>query len=60
MAEGIRYAFVGNVPGHEGNNTYCPRCKQAVIVRKGFFIMEKHVEDGRCVFCEEPIAGVWS
>ena len=26
MSKGIHYAFVGNVPGHPGNCTYCPKC----------------------------------
>ncbi len=56
---GIRYPFVGNVPGHPGNNTYCPSCGKVVISRKGFFITEKHIKENRCEFCREPIAGVW-
>jgi pyruvate formate lyase activating enzyme len=59
VAEGIRYPFVGNVPGHRGNHTYCPTCKKAVIVRVGFFITEKHLINGRCEYCDEPIAGVF-
>ena len=38
MAKGIRYAYVGNVPNHPGNHTYCPRCKKVVIKRMGFFL----------------------
>jgi pyruvate formate lyase activating enzyme len=59
LDKGIHYAFVGNVPGHPGNHTYCPSCGQPVIVRRGFFINEMHVEDGRCQYCEEGIAGAW-
>lgn len=59
VAEGIRYPFVGNVPGHKGNHTYCPSCGKAVIVRIGFFITEKHLIEGRCEYCNEPIAGVF-
>ncbi|MCK7507677.1 MAG: radical SAM protein [Desulfobacterales bacterium] len=29
LAEGIRYAYVGNVPNHEGNHTYCHQLPQA-------------------------------
>lgn len=56
---GIRYPFVGNAPGHKGNNTYCPSCSKPVIKRTGFFITGFHVSEGRCEFCREPIAGVW-
>ncbi|MGQ9590980.1 MAG: AmmeMemoRadiSam system radical SAM enzyme [Planctomycetota bacterium] len=60
MEKGIRYAFVGNVPGHPGNHTYCPSCKRAVVKRTGFFVVENHLEDGKCSNCGTKIAGVWS
>lgn len=60
MDKGIHYAFVGNVPGHPGNNTYCPNCGEIVIKRSGFFVLENHVQDGKCGYCQHPIAGVWS
>jgi pyruvate formate lyase activating enzyme len=58
--EGLRYAFVGNVPGHPGNNTTCPGCGEVVIGRKGFFITEQNLRGGRCGHCDTPIAGVWA
>ena len=58
--KGIHYAFVGNVPGHSGNQTYCPKCGKVVIERRGFFVRHKNLVDGKCKFCGEPIAGVWS
>jgi len=60
MKRGIRYAFVGNVPGHPGNNTYCPKCGRAVIERTGFLVTAFRLEDGKCNGCKTPIAGVWS
>ncbi len=60
MERGIRYAYVGNVPDHPGNHTYCPRCRKVVIRRSSFFINEIQMKNGRCVFCGEKIAGVWS
>ena len=60
MAAGIHYAYVGNVPGHPGNHTYCPRCKKVVIARSSFFVTSNDLQAGRCRFCQQPIAGVWS
>jgi pyruvate formate lyase activating enzyme len=60
MAAGIHYAYVGNVPGHPGNHTYCPGCGKPVITRTNFFVTERHVIDGRCEYCRHEIAGVWS
>lgn len=56
---GIHYAYVGNVPGHAGNHTYCPSCGKAVIERDNFFVTSVNLKDGRCAFCRRAIAGVW-
>ncbi|RPH94109.1 AmmeMemoRadiSam system radical SAM enzyme [candidate division KSB1 bacterium] len=60
ISKGIRYAYVGNVPGHEGNHTYCPGCGRIVIHRNGFFVSEFHIQNGACEYCGQTIAGVWS
>ncbi|MBU2501885.1 AmmeMemoRadiSam system radical SAM enzyme [bacterium] len=60
LAAGLHHPYVGNVPGHEGNHTYCPACGKTVIRRRGFLIETNHVRDGTCGFCGTPIAGVWS
>ena len=60
MARGIRYAYVGNVPGHHGNNTFCPWCKKEIIVRTQFFVLESNVNNGRCGYCGKKIAGVFA
>jgi pyruvate formate lyase activating enzyme len=59
MNKGIHYAFVGNVPGHEGNHSYCPSCRKAIIKRSGFFVTENNIKNGKCGFCGTVIAGVW-
>ncbi len=57
MEEGLRYVYVGNVPGHEGENTHCPSCKRPVIKRVGFEITEWRLSDeNRCEFCGERVA----
>lgn len=60
MMKGIHYAFVGNVPGHEGNCTYCPKCGKIVIKRTGLFTTEIHLKNGKCEYCNYKIAGVWN
>jgi len=53
---GLEHVYVGNVPGHEGENTYCPGCGLPVITRYGFSIREYRVtEDGRCPECGASI-----
>ena len=60
MDRGLRYAYIGNVPGHPGNHTYCPRCRRRVITRQDFFVLESALKNGRCGACGCAIAGVWS
>ena len=60
MSKGIHYAYVGNVPNHPGNHTYCPKCGKVIIRRNAFFITEMNMEHGNCKFCGRSIAGVWS
>lgn len=55
--EGLYYVYMGNVPGHKGEYTYCPSCKKPVIKRIGFYITGWYLtEDNRCNFCGEKIA----
>ena len=60
MQQGLRFAYVGNVPGHPGNNTYCPKCGRAVIERDGLFVTGNHLKRGCCGYCGRAIPGVWS
>ena len=60
MEKGLHYVYVGNVPGHPGNHTHCPQCGKIVIRRMSFFVEEMNLKNGRCKFCGEKIAGVWS
>jgi pyruvate formate lyase activating enzyme len=57
---GLQYAYIGNVPGHPGENTYCPQCKKMIIKRSGYNILENQVKNGKCPACNGKIAGIWS
>lgn len=57
---GLEYVYVGNIPGHPGNSTYCPRDGQLLIGRTGYWITENNLtSDGHCPTCGEAIPGVW-
>jgi len=49
--EGIKYVYLGNVPGHELENTYCPSCGKPVIKRYQFYVYEVNLNDDKCKFC---------
>lgn len=57
--EGLHYVYVGNVPGHPAENTYCPRCRRVVVERTGYTIASVHLRKGKCQYCQQTIAGVW-
>ncbi len=56
---GIRYVYVGNVPNHEGNHTFCHSCGRMLVKREGYVISQMHITDSTCRFCGAEIAGVW-
>jgi len=60
MKEGIRYVYVGNVPGHEGNHTYCHNCGKLLVKRTGYHIPEYNLNGSRCKFCDTEIPGEWT
>ncbi len=59
-AEGLRYVYVGNVPGHPWENTYCPECKTVAVERYGFDITGWNLDEkNKCLSCgyQLPIHG---
>ncbi len=59
IEEGLRYVYEGNIPGMGNENTYCYRCKELLIKRFGFSIIENRIEDGKCFNCGAEIDGVF-
>ncbi len=57
--EGLQYVYIGNVPGHERNSTFCPQCGAKVIERVHFSVLSLDVVKGKCRFCGQAIPGVW-
>jgi pyruvate formate lyase activating enzyme len=55
----LEFVYIGNVPGHPGANTFCPRCDQMIVRRAGFMVVENKVTNGTCPYCGTPIPGIW-
>jgi len=56
MAEGLKYVYIGNVPGHSHENSYCPGCQQSLVERCGFSITRYNISpDKHCPYCGEEI-----
>jgi len=58
-AEGLHYVYIGNVPGHPAESTYCPKCRRVVVERAGYAIRGMHLKQGKCQFCQQTIPGLW-
>lgn len=59
-ANGVRFAYTGNVHDREGGTTRCQSCGEAVIVRDWFDIVSYRLDDsGRCRRCGTTLAGVF-
>ncbi|MEJ5347969.1 MAG: AmmeMemoRadiSam system radical SAM enzyme [Desulfosoma sp.] len=58
LKAGLRYVYTGNVPGDEGENTYCPQCGAVVMKRYGFSIKPQGISKGACTACGARIHGV--
>jgi pyruvate formate lyase activating enzyme len=55
---GLRYVYVGNMPGARLEDTYCPGCGRAVIGRWGFQVRDYAIQDSKCAHCGTAIDGV--
>jgi pyruvate formate lyase activating enzyme len=59
LESGLIYVYIGNLPGNLAENTYCPKCNKLLVERRGYFIVQNNIEEGRCRYCGEEIDGVW-
>jgi pyruvate formate lyase activating enzyme len=57
--EGLKFVYIGNVPGFDFENTLCPKCHNLLVERRGYTILQNHIFGGKCTFCSTTIAGVW-
>ena len=58
---GLKHVYTGNLPGHSGENTYCPDCGKIVVKRSGYNVLGINFDiDGMCTNCgyELNIAGI--
>jgi pyruvate formate lyase activating enzyme len=61
VANGVRYAYTGNVRDAEGEATRCHDCGASLIERDGYAIRAwRLTDDGRCDRCGARCAGVFA
>ena len=59
LEEGLKYVYIGNVPGHEAASTWCPSCGELLIRRIGYEVEVVNLAQGTCLSCGAVIEGVW-
>ncbi|HED16053.1 MAG TPA: AmmeMemoRadiSam system radical SAM enzyme, partial [Gammaproteobacteria bacterium] len=60
LANGIHYAFTGNVHDEDGESTYCHHCGEKLIGRDWYVMTEWHLDSNACCkHCGTHVAGVF-
>jgi pyruvate formate lyase activating enzyme len=59
LEAGLKYVYLGNIPGNPAENTCCHACGKLLIGRTGYRIGEMHLKDGKCAYCGAAIPGIW-
>jgi len=60
---GLNYVYVGNIDDKAHETTYCPRCGEIAIDRRGHigqYVTNHLIDKNSCPYCGTPIEGVWS
>ncbi|MCD6594050.1 AmmeMemoRadiSam system radical SAM enzyme [bacterium] len=57
--EGLKFVYIGNVPGENGEDTFCPSTGKKVIDRTGFWIMDNKIDSNGISPDGSKIPGVW-
>jgi pyruvate formate lyase activating enzyme len=58
--EGLKYIYIGNVPGNESTDTKCPFCGNVVVRRQGYRVVFNNLTGGNCPACKKKVDGIWN
>jgi pyruvate formate lyase activating enzyme len=59
LGQGCNFVYTGNLPGVQGENTYCPKCGELVVDRHHHTTLSDSLAEGKCPKCGTAIPGVW-
>lgn len=54
LKEGLKYVYIGNIPGIKGENTFCPKCGALAIKRVGYSV-QRFDKNGKCPKCGQKL-----
>ena len=58
LAEGLQFVYTGNLPGDEGEKTFCPGCDSLLIDRAGYTIRKNNLVNAACPDCKRIVPGI--
>lgn len=56
---GLNFVYLGNIPGHPLENTFCPSCQTKIIARIGYNT-QSHLDGDACPQCHQKIPGIFN
>jgi pyruvate formate lyase activating enzyme len=61
LEEGLKYVYIGNLPGAGYEDTVCPGCGRLLARRVGYDVdwTTYGIVDGACRYCGAGVTGVW-
>jgi pyruvate formate lyase activating enzyme len=59
LSQGCNFVYTGNLPGVDGENTFCPKCGILVVDRHYHTTISDDLAEGKCPECKTAIPGVW-
>ncbi len=59
LQKGLKFVYTGNIPGQDGEKTFCPSCGKEIISRSGYSISNIEIDEGKCKYCGHKIFGIW-
>jgi len=60
LAAGLKFVYTGNLPGDDGENTFCPGCGETLVARTGFWTRSAGLVGDTCNSCGTKIPGVFT
>ncbi len=59
LKAGLKYVYLGNIPGNPAESTYCHSCGKRLIERTAYQIGEVRMKGDNCGYCGAKIPGIW-
>ena len=59
LKAGLKYVYLGNIPGNPAESTYCHGCGKRIIERTAYQIGEVKMKGSNCGYCGTKIPGIW-